>query len=74
MSSKKNAWKRYYDPVVDSFLQERPEGQELDLYKYQRYMQDYLACIQSVDDQVGRVLDYLEAKGLGSKHFGRLHF
>jgi arylsulfatase A-like enzyme len=60
----KEAWKRYYDPVVDSFLKNRPEGQELDLYKYQRYMQDYLACIQSVDDQVGRVLDYLEANGL----------
>ena len=29
-------------------------------WKYQRYMQDYLATISSVDDNVGRVLDYLE--------------
>ena len=33
-------------------------------WKFQRYMQDYLACISSVDDNVGRVLDYLEEKGL----------
>ena len=29
-------------------------------WKFQRYMQDYLATISSVDDNVGRVLDYLE--------------
>ena len=33
-------------------------------WKYQRYMQDYLACVQSVDDNIGRVLDYLEKTGL----------
>ncbi len=35
-------------------------------WKYQRYIKDYLRCIQSVDDQVGRVLDYLEQAGLAS--------
>ena len=33
-------------------------------WKFQRYMQDYLATISSVDDNVGRVLDYLEETGL----------
>ena len=33
-------------------------------WKYQRYMQDYLATISSVDDNVGRVLDYLDESGL----------
>ncbi len=33
-------------------------------WKYQRYMQDYLGCISSVDDNVGRVLDYLDENGL----------
>jgi len=33
-------------------------------WKYQRYMQDYLGVISSVDDNVGRVLDYLDASGL----------
>jgi arylsulfatase A-like enzyme len=35
-------------------------------WKYQRYMQDYLACVQSVDDNVGRLLDYLEETGLAA--------
>jgi arylsulfatase A-like enzyme len=33
-------------------------------WKYQRYMHDYLACIDAVDDNVGRLLDYLDKNGL----------
>jgi arylsulfatase A-like enzyme len=33
-------------------------------WKYQRYMQDYLGTISSVDDNIGRVLDYLDESGL----------
>ena len=33
-------------------------------WKYQRYMKDYLACVRSVDDNIGRVLAYLDANGL----------
>jgi len=40
------------------------EGDALKKWKYQRYMQDYLACVQSVDDNVGRLLDYLDVNGL----------
>jgi arylsulfatase A-like enzyme len=40
------------------------KGDELNKWKYQRYMQDYLACVQSVDTNVGRVLDYLDKNGL----------
>ncbi|MEO6006012.1 MAG: sulfatase [Opitutus sp.] len=39
-------------------------GHELAQWKYQRYMQDYLACVQGVDDSVGAVLDYLDRTGL----------
>ena len=39
-------------------------GEALGRWKYQRYMQDYLATVQSVDDCVGRVLDYLDKSGL----------
>lgn len=42
----------------------RLTGKELVRWKYQRYMQDYLACVQGVDDGVGRVLDYLDQTGL----------
>src|SRR5262245_51124781 len=39
-------------------------GEALVRWKYQRYMQDYLATLQSVDDSVGRVLAYLDKSGL----------
>ncbi|HJU44646.1 MAG TPA: sulfatase [Vicinamibacterales bacterium] len=39
-------------------------GEALARWKYQRYMQDYLATVQSVDDSVGRVLAHLDSSGL----------
>ena len=39
-------------------------GESLVRWKYQRYMQDYLATVQSVDDSVGRVLAFLDKTGL----------
>lgn len=33
-------------------------------WKYQRYMRDYLQCVQAIDDNVGRVLDRLDADAL----------
>lgn len=47
--------------------QDPPPGltdEQLKKWKYQRYMQDYLRCVASVDDNVGRVLDYLDKAGL----------
>jgi arylsulfatase A-like enzyme len=42
------------------------KGKELVRWKYQRYMQDYLACVQGVDDGVGQLLDYLDSSGLNA--------
>lgn len=39
-------------------------GEELNRWKYQRYLQDYLGCVQSVDDGVGKLMDWLDANGL----------
>ncbi|GGW28487.1 hypothetical protein GCM10007383_12280 [Arenibacter certesii] len=36
----------------------------MDLWKLQRYLQDYLATIAAVDEGVGKILDYLEANDL----------
>ncbi len=44
-----------------------PEGltaEALKKWKYQRYMRDYLACVASIDDNIGRMLDYLDKNGL----------
>jgi len=62
--------KALYDPVIDSIniwfqnnwgnlsIEEKME------WKYQRYMQDYLGCIASVDENLGRILNYLEENNL----------
>jgi arylsulfatase A-like enzyme len=60
----KAAWDAYYDPIIKEFKAANLEGKELALWKFQRYMEDYLRTIQSVDDGVGEVLDYLEENGL----------
>ena len=39
-------------------------GMALKKWKYQRYIKDYLACIRSVDDNIGRLLKYLDESGL----------
>jgi len=60
------AWKSVYDPMNEEFKKIYPTMSEQDLmrWKYQRYMQDYLACIAGVDENVGRLLDYLEQNNL----------
>ena len=40
------------------------KGDDLRKWAYQFYIKDYLRCIQSVDDNVGRLLDYLDAEKL----------
>jgi arylsulfatase A-like enzyme len=39
-------------------------GEALVRWKYQRYMQDYLATVQSLDDNIGRLLAFLDDSGL----------
>lgn len=38
--------------------------EELREWKYQQYIKDYLRCIASIDDNIGRMLDYLDEAGL----------
>ncbi|WP_299519430.1 sulfatase [uncultured Serinicoccus sp.] len=38
-------------------------GAELTRWKYQRWMEDYLRCVEAVDESVGRVVDALTARG-----------
>jgi arylsulfatase A-like enzyme len=58
------AWDTAYEPKNEAFRQANLEGRDLVRWKYQRYIKDYLRCIASVDDNVGRVLDYLDQSGL----------
>ncbi|MEQ9262915.1 MAG: sulfatase [Owenweeksia sp.] len=60
----KAKWDEYYGPINKEFEKLAPQGKELTQWKYQRYMQDYLGTIRSVDDNVGRLLEYLDSNGL----------
>jgi arylsulfatase A-like enzyme len=59
-------WTRSYDRVNASLKASFPSMDEKEKmqWRYQRYMQDYLGTIRAVDENVGRVLDYLEANDL----------
>ncbi len=57
-------WKAAYDPKNEAFRKARLTGKALVRWKYQRYLKDYLRCIASVDDNVGRLLAYLDESGL----------
>lgn len=58
------AWDKFYGPIIEDFYQKKPQGKELANWKFQRYMRDYMKTVKSLDDNVGRVLDYLKEKGL----------
>ena len=60
----KAKWDAAYGPRNKAFEEAGLEGKDLVRWKYQRYIKDYLRCIASVDENVGRVLDYLDEAGL----------
>ncbi len=57
-------WNAAYKPKNDSMKAAKLEGKELALWKFNRYIKDYLRCIKSVDDGVGEVLNWLDENGL----------
>jgi arylsulfatase A-like enzyme len=57
-------WKAGYERVNRQFRAAKLQGVDLVRWKYQRYIKDYLRCIHSVDENVGRVLAYLDESGL----------
>jgi arylsulfatase A-like enzyme len=60
----KRMWDAAYGPRNDAFFRANPQGRDLVRWKYQRYMQDYLRSVASVDDSVGELTRYLDATGL----------
>lgn len=62
----RESFERVYGKIGEELKKIYPTMTEEDLmrWKYQRYMQDYLGTIKSVDENVGRLLDYLEANNM----------
>ena len=47
-----------------AFLANPPKGRALTEWKYQRYIKNYLRCVDAVDENVGKLLDYLKKNDL----------
>ena len=62
--AQRKPWDAVYGPKNEAFRKANLQGKELVRWKYQRFVKDYLRCIDSVDENVGRVLDYLDESGL----------
>lgn len=60
----RQAFDAYYQPIFADFNAHNLTGRALAEWKYQRYMRDYLSTAASLDRNIGRVLDYLDANGL----------
>jgi len=60
------SWDAVYGPMNQAFRESYPGMTEEDKmhWRYQRYMQDYLACIAAVDENIGRLMDYLDENNL----------
>jgi arylsulfatase A-like enzyme len=59
----KIAWEKMMKQEYEEFSRIKDKKARKE-WQFQRYMEDYLRCIKSVDDNVGRVLDFLKKSGL----------
>ncbi len=57
-------WEEAYAPKNDEIRNNPRTGDDLTRWKYQRYIKDYLRAVASVDDNIGRIMEYLEESGL----------
>jgi len=65
-AAQRASWDAIYRPINEHFKKIYPtlSPKELMHWRYERYMQDYLGSIASVDEGVGQVLDFLKENGL----------
>jgi len=64
----KKIWNAHFGPLNKKFIADFKAG-KLDhkavvRWKYQRYLKNYLATVKAVDENIGRMLDYLDKNGL----------
>ncbi|MGL4956232.1 MAG: sulfatase family protein [Bacteroidales bacterium] len=60
----RKAFDQHYAPIIKDFKAKNLKGKALAEWKYQRYIKDYLKSAKSVDDNIGRLLDYLEQNNM----------
>ena len=60
----KKVFKAYYDKIAKEPEEKKLTGKALIEWKYQRYIKDYLSTANSLDRNIGKLLDYLDKSGL----------
>jgi N-acetylglucosamine-6-sulfatase len=64
----KSAWDAHFGPKNKTFLKDVESGtlshKDIVRWKYRRYMRNYLSTVRGVDENIGRMLDYLDEHGL----------
>lgn len=56
-------WDSVYAPRIAEYRSGKLKGDDLVRWKYQQYLRDYLATVVAVDENIGRLMDYLEQTG-----------
>lgn len=57
-------WNAYYEPRNEAFRKANLTGKDIVRWRYNRYMHDYNATILAIDENVARLLAYLDEEGL----------
>lgn len=64
----KATWNAYFGPHNQAFLEDFRAGRlsrrDIVRWKYRRYMRNYLSTVKAVDENIGRMLDYLDEHSL----------
>jgi arylsulfatase A-like enzyme len=63
-AEQRKIWDAYYEPRNKAFRDANLTGKDLADWKYERFMHDYMATAASVDQSVGKLMDYLSKSGL----------
>lgn len=60
----KEKWFAFYDKINSDFKKANLKGKDLDEWKFQRYIRDYMKTVESLDRNIGVLLEYLEENNL----------
>ena len=53
-----------FRPKNEAFIKAKLSGKERTRWHYQRYIKNYLRCVKAVDENIGRMLDFLDKSKL----------
>jgi len=63
-AEQREKFQKAYEDENKKFEEAKLEGREKTKWHYQRFVKDYIRCVDAIDENVGRMLDYLDESGL----------